>query len=125
MQSAEERPPLGVVKAQRNMGFALRPRCSRGVFLAQSEFFSRFPAISMIDEAVCGRLRAFEPRTAHEHALLAQLPEFYSREPSRSNLRSIAERVLSSTEEENRSLGRGVNSEALSYGHSIRRRAER
>ncbi len=82
--------------------------CSRGVFLAQSEFFSRFPTISMIDEAVCGRLRAFEPRTAHEHALLAQLPEFYSREPSRSNLRSIAERVLSSTEEENRSLGRGV-----------------
>ncbi len=62
----------------------------------------------MIDVAVCGRLRAFEPRNAHEHALLAQLPEFYSREPSRSNLRSIAERVMSSTEEENRSLGRAV-----------------
>jgi hypothetical protein len=62
----------------------------------------------MIDVEVCGRLRAFEPRTPHEHALLAQLPEFYSREPSRSNLRSIAERVLSSTEEENRSLGRAV-----------------
>jgi hypothetical protein len=64
--------------------------------------------ISMIDVAACGRLRAFEPRNAHEHALLAQLPEFYSREPSRENLRFIAERVLSSTEEENRSLGRAV-----------------
>ena len=56
----------------------------------------------------CGRLRAFEPRNAHEHALLAQLPEFYSRNPSRDNLRLIAQRVLSSTEEENRSFGRAV-----------------
>jgi hypothetical protein len=62
----------------------------------------------MLNGAECGRLRAFEPRTPHEHALVAQLPEFYSPSPSREKLRSIAQRVLRSTEEENRSLGRAA-----------------
>jgi hypothetical protein len=62
----------------------------------------------MLTRDECGRLRAFEPRNAHEHALLAQLPEFYSPSPSRENLHSIAQRVLRSTEEENRSLGRAA-----------------
>ena len=29
-------------------------------------------------QAECDALRRLEPRDAHEHALLAQLPEFYS-----------------------------------------------
>jgi hypothetical protein len=62
----------------------------------------------MLSGEECGRLRAFEPRTPHEHALVAQLPEFYSPSPSREKLRSIAQRVLRSTEEENRSLGRAA-----------------
>ena len=62
----------------------------------------------MLDEKECDRIREFNPRTAHEHALLAQLPEFYSPDPSRDKLRSIARRVLSSTEDENRAFGRAV-----------------
>ena len=62
----------------------------------------------MLNGAECGRLRAFEPRTPHEHALVARLPEYYSPSPSRDKLRSIAQRVLRSTEEENRSLGRAA-----------------
>ncbi len=56
----------------------------------------------------CGRLRRIEPRSAHEHALLAQLPEFYSASPSRERLRAIAHRTLRSTEAENRSIGRAA-----------------
>jgi hypothetical protein len=67
--------------------------------------------IKMLDAEECARLRNFAPRNAHEHALLAQLPEFYSPTPSRDKLRSIAERVLSSTEEQNRSVGRAVVAE--------------
>ena len=32
-------------------------------------------------QAECDALRVIEPRDAHEHALLAQLPEFYSATP--------------------------------------------
>ena len=62
----------------------------------------------MPDEEECDRIREFNPRTAHEHALLAQLPEFYSPDPSRDKLRAIAQRVLSSTDDENRAFGREV-----------------
>ena len=62
----------------------------------------------MPDEKECDRIREFNPRTSHEHALLAQLPEFYSPDPSRDNLRAIAQRVLSSTDDENRAFGREV-----------------
>ena len=62
----------------------------------------------MPDEKECDRIREFNPRTAHEHALLAQLPEFYSPDPSSDKLRAIAQRVLSSTDDENRAFGREV-----------------
>ena len=62
----------------------------------------------MPGEKECDRIREFNPRTAHEHALLAQLPEFYSPDPSSDKLRAIAQRVLSSTDDENRAFGREV-----------------
>ena len=64
--------------------------------------------MALPSERECDFLRRFEPLDAHEHALLAQLPEFYSASPSRERLRSIAQRVVRSTEAENRALGRAV-----------------
>jgi hypothetical protein len=64
--------------------------------------------LKMLSPDECGRLRRIVPRGAHEHALLAQLPEFYSASPSRERLRAIAHRTLRSTEAENRSIGRAA-----------------
>ncbi len=64
--------------------------------------------MALPSERECDFLRRFEPLDSHEHALLAQLPEFYSDSPSRERLRSIAQRVVRSTEAENRALGRAV-----------------
>ena len=51
------------------------------------------------------RVAWLEPRDAHEHALLAQLPEFYSATPSRERLRAIAQRVVRSNEGDRRRDG--------------------
>lgn len=60
------------------------------------------------DERECALLRAYEPRGANEHAMLVQLPEFYSQDPSSERLRSIARDVARATEDERRAMGRAV-----------------
>jgi len=45
----------------------------------------------MLRPEECALIRAYEPRGAHEHAMLVQLPEFYSDDPSAGRLRSIAQ----------------------------------
>jgi hypothetical protein len=60
------------------------------------------------DERECALLRAYEPRGANEHAMLVQLPEFYSQDPSSERLRSIAHDVARATEDERRAMGRAV-----------------
>jgi hypothetical protein len=54
----------------------------------------------------CAILRAHEPRDAHEYALVAQLKEFYSDDPSNERLRSIARKVAESTDDERRAMRR-------------------
>jgi hypothetical protein len=62
----------------------------------------------MLRPEECALIRAYEPRGAHEHAMLAQLPEFYSDDPSAELLRSIAQDVARATEEERHAMGRAV-----------------
>ena len=62
----------------------------------------------MLGQEECALLRAYEPSGAHEHAMLVQLPEFYSEDPSAERLRSIAHEVARATEEERRAMGRAV-----------------
>ena len=62
----------------------------------------------MLGEHECALLRAYEPSGAHEHAMLVQLPEFCSEDPSAERLRSIAHEVARATEEERRAMGRAV-----------------
>jgi hypothetical protein len=50
----------------------------------------------------CAILRAHEPRDAHEYALVAQLKEFYSDDPSNERIRSIARKVAEATDDERR-----------------------
>jgi hypothetical protein len=50
----------------------------------------------------CAILRAHEPRDAHEYALVAQLKEFYSDDPSNERIRSIACKVAEATDDERR-----------------------
>jgi hypothetical protein len=64
-----------------------------------------------MDERDCELLRRHEPRGAHEHALLAQIPEFQSKFPSHERLRSIARDVERRTEEERRARSRAVVAE--------------
>ncbi len=52
----------------------------------------------------CAILRAHEPRDAHEYALVAQLKEFYSDDPSNERLRSIARKVAEATDDERRAM---------------------
>ena len=54
----------------------------------------------------CAILRAHEPRDAHEYALVAQLKEFYSDDPSNERIRSIARKVTESTDDERRAMRR-------------------
>lgn len=54
----------------------------------------------------CVILRAHEPRDAHEYALVAQLKEFYSDDPSNERIRSIARKVAESTDDERRAMRR-------------------
>jgi len=60
------------------------------------------------DEDTCALMRNYEPRDAHEHALLAQLSEFYSAHPSHERLRAIAQRVERSSERERQAMVRAV-----------------
>ncbi len=59
----------------------------------------------------CAILRAHEPRDAHEYALVAQLKEFYSDDPSNERIRSIARKVTESTDDERRAMRRKVVSD--------------
>ncbi len=54
----------------------------------------------------CAILRLHEPRDAHEYALVAQLKEFYSDDPSNERIRSIARKVTESTDDERRAMRR-------------------
>ena len=54
----------------------------------------------------CAILRAHEPRDAHEYALVAQLKEFYSDDPSNERIRSIARKVAEATDDERRAMRR-------------------
>ena len=60
------------------------------------------------DERECALLRAYEPRGANEYAMLVQLPEFYSDDPSAERLRSIAHDVARATDYERHAMGRAV-----------------
>lgn len=53
-------------------------------------------------------MRSYEPRGANEYAMLVQLPEFYSDDPSTERLRSIAHDVARATDYERRAMGRAV-----------------
>ena len=64
--------------------------------------------MALPSQAECDVLRRFEPRDAHEHALLAQLPEFYSSTPSRERLRATAQRVVRSNEGDRRAMGQAA-----------------
>ena len=54
----------------------------------------------------CAILRLHEPRDAHEYALVAQLKEFYSDDPSNERIRSIARKVAEATDDERRAMRR-------------------
>lgn len=58
--------------------------------------------MALPSQAECDALRRLE------HALLAQLPEFYSATPSRERLRGIAQRVVRSDEGDRRAMGRAA-----------------
>jgi hypothetical protein len=59
----------------------------------------------------CAILRAHEPRDAHEYALVAQLKEFYSDDPSNERIMSIARKVAESTDDERSAMRRKVVSD--------------
>ena len=64
--------------------------------------------MTRLDERECALLRAYEPRGANEYAMLVQLPEFYSDDPSAERLRSIAHDVARATDYERGAMGRAV-----------------
>ena len=67
--------------------------------------------MSKPDERTCDLVRNYEPRDANEHALVAQLTEFYSNRPSNSRLKVIAQRIERSSEEERRVISRAAVNE--------------
>ncbi len=72
----------------------------------------------MLRPEECALIRAYEPRGAHEHAMLVQLPEFYSDDPSAERLRSIAQDVARATEEERHAMGRAVVADLCPETHA-------
>ena len=67
--------------------------------------------MSKPDEHTCSLVRNYEPRDANEHALVAQLTEFYSDSPSNSRLKAVAQRIERSSEEERRAISRAAVNE--------------
>lgn len=63
-----------------------------------------------LDDTTCGMLRSntFKPRTNHELTLLAQLPEFYSDDPSHERLRALREEVEHASDVERGDIQRRV-----------------
>lgn len=72
--------------------------------------------MSKPDERTCDLVRNYEPRDANEHALVAQLTEFYSDSPSNSRLKAVAQRIERSSEEERRAISRAAVSELCHAG---------